>query len=202
MNSKNKIIAISIAAVLMGTTLGVTGKAVADSYWAGHTNIVAINKNLDSLSDLIKQRNDTINQLSSDLSTAKQNQSSADAKVTDLQAQLKQQQDSYNKLASQRDADNQASAVKIQDLNNQLQKALQEKKEADDKVASITTQLNDANAKVKDLQKQVSELKGTNDYLKQAINDVQATKNKSDSVVSQAQHEGGQPVNSTSESNK
>ena len=202
MNSKNKVVAVSIAAVLMGTTLGVTGKAVADSYWAGHTNIVAINKNLDSLSDLIKQRNDTINQLSSDLSTAKQNQSSADAKVTDLQAQLKQQQDSYNKLASQRDADNQASAAKIQDLNNQLQTALQEKKTADDKVASITTQLNDANAKVKDLQKQVSELKGTNDYLKQAINDVQATKNKSDSVVSQAQHEGGQPVNSTSESNK
>ncbi|WP_406549254.1 hypothetical protein [Lacticaseibacillus paracasei] len=60
MNFKKSAIVV-VAAALMATGFG--AKTLADSYWSGHTDVEAINNDIDTLASRVQAKNGQITQL-------------------------------------------------------------------------------------------------------------------------------------------
>lgn len=190
MKTNKKKLATGIAVVGIGLA-SFGGGALANNFWAGHTNIVAINNDIDILQTRIKDKDTQIKQLKDIVSQCKTELGIEQGKVKDLEDKLKQQQTAYQQLAAAKDANDQANAVKLQDQINKTQQAIVDgQAKVNDKQAELdkaNQNLADANAKNKDLQGQLdnanSDLGKKDTDLAQALQDVRNTQAKADQAV-------------------
>jgi uncharacterized protein HemX len=94
MKNKKKVAVVTVAGLGLGL-LGFGGGALAESFWAGHTNIVQINSDIDTLTARLKSKQTKIDDLTSQLAQAKSDLSTAQSAQTGLNNQLASLQNQY-----------------------------------------------------------------------------------------------------------
>ncbi|WP_127848644.1 hypothetical protein [Lacticaseibacillus hulanensis] len=102
-----KIAVVASSAVLMGFA-GVGVKTFADTYWAGHNDVSAINSSLNTLDDMLTTKENKLSSTQADLKQAKTD-------LTDTQSKLSAAQD---ELTTMKTALTDAQA-QVADLKNQ-----------------------------------------------------------------------------------
>jgi peptidoglycan hydrolase CwlO-like protein len=65
-------------------------KTLADYYWAGHSDIQAINSSIDTLSNRIQDKNKTIANLNNEINISEDNLDNKEKQVANLKQQLSQ----------------------------------------------------------------------------------------------------------------
>ncbi|CAJ1223366.1 hypothetical protein EFL98_03835 [Lactococcus lactis] len=207
MKYKKVLVVAATVGVFFSAGFGI--KSMAEGFWNGHNHVQAINNDIDTLSDRIHAKTNTINRLNADLSTARtkvQNNADQLSKLTGQLIQVNQEKNlitnNNNVLNNQlkgKDSELQAKEQEIQAKIQEIQNKIQE---GNDKVTAKQNELNTANQNIETLKAQVSDLQTKLSISDAALNDVKQARRKADQVVQETATSEQTPLTSNSSQNQ